>query len=146
MQVDENFKSRVEKYDHRFCNTPFADLQLSEQEFAVICVLLLRGAQTPGELRTRCNRLFPFPDNQAVTDTLNDLMAREGGPLIARLSRSPGRQDHEYMHLFSGEIESVAEAAPPVRSRAPAGDRVGDLEARVTALEQELGELRKLLQ
>ena len=146
MQVDENFKSRVEKYDHRFCNTPFADLQLSEQEFAVICVLLLRGAQTPGELRTRCNRLFPFPDNQAVTDTLNDLMAREGGPLIARLPRSPGRQDHEYMHLFSGEIESVAEAAPPVRSRAPAGDRVGDLEARVTALEQELGELRKLLQ
>jgi uncharacterized protein YceH (UPF0502 family) len=146
MQVDENFKSRVEKYDHRFCNTPFADLQLSEQEFAVICVLLLRGAQTPGELRTRCNRLFPFPDNQAVVDTLNDLMAREGGPLIARLPRSPGRQDHEYMHLFSGEIESVAEAAPPVRSRAPADDRVGDLEARVTALEQELGELRKRLQ
>lgn len=146
MQVDENFKSRVEKYDHRFCNTPFADLQLSEQEFAVICVLLLRGAQTPGELRTRCSRLFPFPDNQAVTDTLNDLMAREGGPLIARLPRSPGRQDHEYMHLFSGEIESVAEAAPPVRSRAPADDRVGDLEARVTALEQELGELRKLLE
>ena len=147
MQVDENFKSRVEKYDHRFCNTPFADLQLSDQEFAVICVLLLRGAQTPGELRTRCNRLFAFTDNQTVADTLNDLMERELGPLVARLPRSPGRQDHEYMLVFFGEVESVAEeAAPAVRSRAPADDRIGDLETRVTALEQELAELRQLLE
>lgn len=147
MQVDENFKSRVEKYDHRFCNTPFADLQLSDQEFAVICVLLLRGAQTPGELRTRCNRLFAFTDNQVVTETLNGLMEKEGGPLVARLPRTPGRQDHEYMHVFFGEIESVAEeAAPVIRPRAPADDRMSDLEARVTALEQELHELRKLLE
>lgn len=147
MQVDENFKSRVEKYDHRFCNTPFADLQLSDQEFAVICVLLLRGAQTPGELRTRCNRLFAFTDNQAAVDTLNGLMEREGGRLVARLPRTPGRQDHEYMHVFFGEIESVAEeAAPVVRPRAPADDRMSDLEARVTVLEHDLHELRKLLE
>jgi hypothetical protein len=140
--VDENFKSRVEKYDHRFCNTPFADLQLSPPQFAIICVLLLRGPQTPGELRTRCNRLFAFADNAAVQETLEELLVREGGALVARLPRLPGRQDHQYAQLFCGELESVAAevAQPAVQAAQP--DRLAALEARLAALEAQLEALR----
>ena len=114
ISTDENFKSRVEKYHQRFCNTPFAEFQFSDVEFAVVCVLLLRGPQTPGELRTRTNRLCELPDNQAVADVLRELIDRDDGPLVARLPRTLGRQDHEYAHLFSGEIESVASEASEV--------------------------------
>lgn len=162
MQVTDNFKSRVEKYDHRFCNTPFADLQFSSEEFAVLCVLLLRGPQTPGELRTRANRLFAFVDNQAVMATLTGLLEREEGPLIARLPRMPGRQDHQYMHLFCGEVTSVAEAsaAEAAATGVSAGtstftsaprtatsgiDRLDVLEARIVELETQLRELKQRL-
>lgn len=156
MQVAENYKSRVEKYDHRFCNTPFADLQFSSEEFAVVCVLLLRGRQTPGELRTRCNRLFTFADNQAVVSTLTGLLEREEGPLAARLPRVPGRQDHEYMHLFCGEVESVeasiedAVAGSAISASSPRAatadlDRLDALEARIVQLETQLEDLKALL-
>ena len=143
-----NFKSRVEKYSQRFCNTPFADVQLDPAEFAVICLLLLRGAQTPGELRTRAGRLHDFVDNQAVVETLQGLLEREGGPLVARLPRKPGRQDSEYAHLLSGAIESApAEApiAPPAVARASARENTAGLEARVESLEQAVHELREAL-
>ena len=142
---DENFKSRVEKFTQRFCNTPFADVQLDGAEFAVLCLLLLRGPQTPGELRTRSGRLHDFADNQAVVETLAGLLERDGGPLVARLPRTPGRQDHEYAHLLSGAIESVPAslAAAPDAVRAPS--RTADLEARVATLEQEVRELREAL-
>ena len=141
---DENFKSRVEKFSQRFCNTPFADVQLDSAEFAVMCLLLLRGPQTPGELRSRSGRLHDFADNQAVVETLQGLLEREGEPLVARLPRKPNRQDHEYAHLLSGTIESmpVAEAAAHVR----APGRTAELEGRVAALEQEVRELREALQ
>jgi uncharacterized protein YceH (UPF0502 family) len=162
MQAADNFKSRVEKYDQRFCNTPFADLQFSSEEFAVLCVLLLRGPQTPGELRTRANRLFAFADNQAVMATLTGLLEREEGPLVARLPRMPGRQDHQYMHLFCGEVTSVAEAsaAEDAAARASTGtstltsaprtamsgvDRLDVLEARIVELETQLRELKQRL-
>jgi len=162
MQVADNFKSRVEKYDHRFCNTPFADLQFSSEECAVVCVLLLRGPQTPGELRTRANRLFAFVDNQAVMATLTGLLEREEGPLVARLPRMPGRQDHQYMHLFCGEVPSVAKAsaAEDAATGASTGtstltsaprtatsgvDRLDVLEARIVALETQLRELKQRL-
>ena len=139
--VKENFKSRVDKYDQRFCNTPFADVQLDGGEFAVICLLLLRGPQTPGELRTRAARLHAFSDNQAVSDTLQDLIDREGGALVARLPRTPGRQDSEYAHCLSGEIESA-----PREALAPAPARSRDaLEARVEALEATVAEMQQTL-
>lgn len=142
LRVDENFKSRVEKYDHRFCNTPFADLQFTKAEFALICVLLLRGPQTPGELRTRCNRLFEFADNSAVQETLEALLLREGGPVIARLPRAAGRQDHQYAHLFCGELESVAAETARPAAASSQQDRLAALEARVAALEVALAALR----
>lgn len=141
----ENFKSRVEKYTQRFCNTPFADLQFSEAEFAVICLLLLRGPQTPGELRARSPRLHQFEDNHDVVQTLEGLLDREGGPAVVRLPRRPGRQDSEYAHLFSGAVEvpDVEDAPPaPARPERRPG-RTSELDARVAALEQELNELKQ---
>lgn len=151
--------SRVEKFTQRLCNTPFAEFQFSEAEFAVTCLLLLRGAQTPGELRTRSGRLFSFEDNADVAAVLEGLMGRDDGPFVARLPRKPGRQDSEYVHTFSGPVES-APAEPAVMRHIPPdtqesrggaateGPRQSgglELEARVAALEREVAELRRLI-
>ncbi len=132
-------KGSVEKYAQRFCNTPMGEHQFTGPEFAVICLLLLRGAQTPGEIRSRSGRLHDFEDNAAVSEVLTGLMDREGGPLVARLARQPGRLDHEYQHLFAGEIESVSEEVTTVQRAAPVRpDRVQQLEERVQRLEHAL--------
>ena len=146
----ENFKSRVEKYTQRLCNTPFAEFQFDAAEFAIVGLLLLRGPQTPGELRTRSARLHPFEDSHAVGETLQGMIDREDGPLVARLPRKPGRQDSEYAHLFSGAIESApveVPAASLTQNRAPdrAGVQTSELEVRVDALELEVRELRELV-
>ena len=145
---DENFRGRVVKFTQRLCNTPFAELQLAEPEFALICLLLLRGPQTPGELRARSGRLHEFADNGAVEATLDGLLNRESGTLVARLPRSSGRRDSEYMHLFYGPIESApAEAVihPSASIDAGRSDRVSRLESRIEVLERELHELKQLL-
>ena len=144
LTADENFRTGVVKYRQRFCNTPFVARQFSEDEYAVICLLLLRGPQTPGELRTRCGRLHSFPDNAAVAATLRGLMdpERKGGAVVARLPRKPGRRDHEYAHLFSGEIETVPEDDAVAQPSNPRRDRIAELEARVAALEAGYAELR----
>lgn len=133
----EGQRQGVEKYSQRLCNTPMAKFHFSEAEYAVVCVLLLRGAQTPGELRTRTQRMHEFADNGAVAEVLKALMDREEGACVARLPKKPGRQDHEYMHLFAGEIDSVAEDAATVQrlSVPRQGDRLEALEARVATLE-----------
>jgi hypothetical protein len=82
------YGGRVTKYKHRFCNTEFGSLKFSKQELGIICVLLLRGPQTPGELRSRTNRLCEFSDAEEVETTLQGLMTREDGPFIARLERA----------------------------------------------------------
>ena len=82
------YGGRVTKYKHRFCNTEFGSLKFSKQELGIICVMLLRGPQTPGELRSRTNRLCEFADAEEVEATLRTLMTREDGPFIARLTRS----------------------------------------------------------
>lgn len=147
LTADENFRTGVVKYRQRFCNTPFGGRQFTEDEYAVICLLLLRGPQTPGEMRTRSGRLHSFPENASVAATLQSLMdpERKGGAVVARLPRKPGRRDHEYAHLFCGEIETVPQddAAPGPAS--PRRDRVAELEARVAALEAGLAELRQRL-
>jgi uncharacterized protein len=146
---EENFRGRVVKYTQRLCNTPFGEFQLAEDEFAVICLLLLRGRQTPGELRARSGRLHEFESNDAVDATLNGLINREEGALVARLPRAPGRRDFEYMHLFYGPIESVAADVEVRPSRATdvarPPDRISRLELRIDQLEQELQELKKIL-
>ena len=105
------YGGRVTKYKHRFCNTEFGSLKFSKQELGIICVLLLRGPQTPGELRVRTNRLCEFDDAAHVETTLKNLMSREDGPFIARLPQAAGARDSRYAHLFSGLIESVDEPA-----------------------------------
>ena len=120
---DENFRSGVVKYQQRLCNTMFSELNFSEAEYAVVCLLLLRGPQTPGELRARSGRLHVFADNEAVEETLQQLMdtGREGGAVVARLARVPGRRDHQYAHLLSGAIESVPADDLPARTQSRGG-------------------------
>lgn len=141
-------KSNVRKYTHRLCNTLLSELQFSEAEYAVICLLMLRGPQTPGELRTRSGRLYVFEDNEDVKAVLQTLMDREDGPVVARLARKSGRKDHEYTHLFAGEVESVAEETG-VADRSSAvshkGDKFAQLEARVGKLERALSDLAERL-
>ena len=82
VRTEENFKSRTEKYSQRFCNTRYSDLQLGPAEVAIVCLLLLRGPQTPGELRSRSGRLHTFADNADVVTALEGLIHREAGPLV----------------------------------------------------------------
>lgn len=149
VRTDENFKSRVEKYAQRFCNTRYSDLQFSDAELAVVCLLLLRGPQTPGELKSRSGRLHRFDDNAEVVQALTGLMEREPHPLVVKLPRTPGRKDSEYMHLFSGDVDVEAYVAQageeqPTGSRerhsvADLAERVSQLEAEVAALKERLG-------
>ena len=103
----QNFGSRVDKYQQRFCNTQFAQIKLSAAEFAIVCLLLLRGPQTPGELKAHSGRLHEFADMTEVEAALEALLARPDGALIARLPREPRRKDHTYAHLFGGPLESA---------------------------------------
>jgi uncharacterized protein YceH (UPF0502 family) len=122
-------------------------LKFSKQELGILCVLLLRGPQTPGELRTRTNRLCEFADAGQVEATLKNLMSREDGPFIARLPRASGSRESRYAHLFSGAIESVDEPAEPAAAGQSAtgsptlSERVGQLENAVSRLRAELDAL-----
>jgi len=133
------FGSRVTKYQHRFANTEFSELQFTEQQLGVICVLFLRGAQTPGELRSRTNRLCKFADMQEVESTLRSLMEREEGPLVVKLPREPGRRESRYAHLFSGEVD-IPEL--PEQAGAP----TGQYDERITLLEQKIEEMSQRLE
>ena len=149
LRIEEGFKRGVEKYAQRFCNTSFSELQFDAAQFAIVCLLLLRGPQTPGELRARSGRLHEFTDNAAVVEAVNSLIEREGEPLVVQLPRTPGRKDAEYMHLFSGafDIQAHAEKAQAAAaSDTPARVSMVELAQRVTDLEAEVAELRKLLE
>ena len=138
------YGGRVTKYKHRFCNTEFGPLKFSKQELGVLCVMLLRGPQTPGELRSRTNRLCEFADADEVEVTLKSLMSREDGPFIARLPRAAGARESRYAHLFSGTIESVEE--PPETEAASSPSGAPGLAQRVAALEQQVENLRNELE
>ncbi|EOX7387844.1 YceH family protein [Enterobacter roggenkampii] len=140
LRTVSGFGNRVTKYEQRFCNSEFGDLKLSSAEVAVITTLLLRGAQTPGELRTRASRMHEFSDMQEVEQTLEGLASREDGPYVVRLAREPGKRESRYMHLFSGDVDiSVKSSATDMN----AGD--DDLVARVAALEDEVAGLKQRL-
>ena len=146
IRVEENFKRGVEKYAQRFCNSSYSELQLDSAGYAVVCLLLLRGPQTPGELRTRSGRLHRFDDNEAVVRALDDLNRLHAEPLVVRLPRTPGRKDSEYMHLFGDapEVAPAGSSAGEPRPAATAGS-MADLERRLTELEAEVARLRELL-
>ena len=144
------FGSRVAKYRHCFCNTEFGTLKFDPQELAIVCELLLRGPQMPGELRSRASRLASFTDVSEVEAILERLSKRDEGPCVSRLAREPGRRESRYAHLFGGEI---AEQVDTVRIRAPPATLSGtsapvmpkpapELEERLTRLEQEFEALR----
>ncbi|TKB56860.1 YceH family protein [Ferrimonas aestuarii] len=122
--VSEEGGARTSKYKHRFCNTAFGGLSLTEQERALVCVLLLRGPQTPGELRGRTNRLAQFTD-VAETDTVLKQMAER--QLVVQLPREAGKREARYAHLFSGEVEMTTTA-----------DVIADDKARIKELEHEV--------
>jgi uncharacterized protein YceH (UPF0502 family) len=145
VRTEENFKSRTEKYSQRFCNTRYSDLQISPAEVAVVCLLLLRGPQTPGELRARSGRLYTFADNAEVVTTLDGLVNREAGALVVKLPRTPGRKDSEYMHLFYGPVDVEAHVAQTSTARPASSSRggVAELTERVERLEAELAQLKK---
>ncbi|EKO3784668.1 YceH family protein [Vibrio harveyi] len=140
---ESGFNSRVSKYQHRFCNTEFGDLQLTEQEKGIVCCMLLRGAQTPGEIRTRTNRLATFNDVKEVENVLEHLASEEKGPLVVKLPREAGKRESRYMHLFCGEVDinelAVASAAPS----SAGSERISQLEQEVAELRAELTALKE---
>lgn len=140
IREEHGFGSRVAKYKHRFCNTEFSELQLTAAEKAVVCVLLLRGPQTPGELRTRTQRLFDFGDVNAVEQTL-DALAQSEPPRVVRLPREPGKRESRYCHLFGEEIPQAEVSALPQGDDACA-ERIQQLEENVAQLQQEVAELK----
>ncbi|AOE99686.1 YceH family protein [Serratia surfactantfaciens] len=132
------FGNRVVKYEQRFCNSEFGQLKLSPAELAVIATLLLRGAQTPGELRTRTNRMHEFSDVSEVEQVLQQLATREDGPFVVRLAREPGKRESRFMHLFSGQVDEAPLALEP--------ETDDELSARISALETEVAELKRQMQ
>ena len=140
--------SRVTKYEHRLQEV----FNFDRREIAVLCVLLLRGPQTPGELRTRTERMYHFEALDDIVSTLDRLAQREP-PLARILPRQPGTKESRYTHLFSGEPPqqpSVERAPPPAStysaSNAFAGnDRLSQLEAEVSRLRAELSEVQQQL-
>ena len=135
------FGSRVVKYHHRFFNSEFSGTRFTPQQMAVAVELLLRGPQTPGELRSRSQRLYKFADVGEVEQVLNDLAAHAEGPFVLQLAREPGRRDSAWAHLFSGEVDADAVVSPaPALQAAPPAES-----ARIDALEQQVAELRREL-
>lgn len=141
------FGSRVPKFQHRFCNSEFGSLKFSDQELALVCVLLLRGPQTAGELRSRTHRLCSFSDAGEVEATLRGLMQREDGPFVTMLAREPGKRESRFAHLFCGPVSSDTVSADPKPAiQAPssaltAPDR--GHEARLQALEKLVATLQE---
>jgi len=135
------FGSRVPKYQQIFCNTEFGSLKFTPQETAIICELLLRGPQTPGELRARVPRMAQLPDPAVIEASLDMLANRADGALVAQLPREAGRRDSRWAQLFE-ELPQVTAATEP----APRGEvtprAAGDLGARMAALESEVARLR----
>src|SRR5882762_3974976 len=133
--------SRVAKFEHRLNEL----YNFHRHEIAVLCVLLLRGPQTPGELRTRAERMYAFEDLEAVHSALHLLMRREP-PLAKILPRQPGTKESRYMHLVSGDVEewdakSVAE--PPLTPASVDAERIAHLEKEVAALRNDVADFQK---
>jgi uncharacterized protein YceH (UPF0502 family) len=138
-------ESRVAKYKHTLTDA----ILLTPAEVALLCVLMLRGPQTLGELRTRSERLFTFDNMPEVEETLDALAARQPQALVAKLPRQPGTKEARYAHLLSGPIDTAKLATDPsVRAETATlavraeNERITKLEEETMALRRELTELR----
>jgi uncharacterized protein YceH (UPF0502 family) len=136
--------SRVMKYSHLIGES----MELDAHEIAVLCVLMLRGPQTAGELKIRTQRLVPSGTTPVGEETLSGLMARAAGPLVTRLPRQPGQKEARYAHLLSGGVAADAtvetHAAAPVAAPAE-GDRITALETAMHELRSELADMSRQL-
>jgi uncharacterized protein YceH (UPF0502 family) len=131
--------SRVSKYEHRLQEA----YNFTRHETALLAELLLRGPQTPGELRSRADRMHKFDDLGIVMSTLQRLMKREP-PLAKVLPRQPGTKEARYAHLLSGDVEAPpAEAPAPVAATSGSSERIAHLEQEVESLQTEIAELKQ---
>lgn len=150
------YGSRVPKYQQIFCNTEFGSLKFTPQETGIVCELLLRGPQTPGELRSRVPRFAALPDPGMIETLLDGLARRTGGPVVAQLAREPGRRDSRWGQMFEELPESLtvasaaepasaatASAAPPPPPRSQLIERIATLESEVAALRAEIAALKQ---
>lgn len=136
--------SRVPKYKHVMPEV----LHLNNAEVALMCVLMLRGPQTPGELRGNASRLHEFAGLDEIEQTLNALISREDDPLVVRLPRQAGQKEVRFAQLLSGEVsvEAVAEVSPRVSSREALEQKVERLGTELEKLRQEFDEFKKQFQ
>ena len=137
---------RVPKYRHWAWET----LGLGPREMAVLCVLMVRGPQTLGELKDRTERMYNFDDLASVEVCLDHLTERQPEPLVTKLARQPGMREPRYAHLLSGEVRpSEPDAQPaPLQTLAPqdtSADRIAKLESVVEELKSEVLELKEQL-
>jgi uncharacterized protein len=137
----DNMVSRVSKYEHRLQEA----YNFTRHEIAILSELLLRGPQTPGELRSRADRMHKFDDLGIVQSTLQRLMKREP-PLVKVLPRQPGTKEARYAHLLSGDVEvspPVSSVGVAATSSASGGDRIARLEDQVENLQSEIADLKQ---
>jgi len=144
------FGSRVPKYQHCYCNTEFSDLKFTPQELALVCELMLRGPQTPGELRSRAARMAAFTDSAEVEQALEALSTRAEGPIVQQLPRQPGRRESRYAQLLAGappeELSTVSDAPPSAPRRdTPTEARFARIDEELQQLRAEVAELRARL-
>lgn len=153
LMVDRKASVRVNKYFHRFCDTEFGNLKFTPQQKAIICVLLLRGPQTPGELRTRTNRLADFNDVSEVEVALKKLKDLNGKVLVKKLERESGKRESRYVHLLSDICEldlitvntlQTGDVSPD--SQSSLSQRVVTLEKQVAVLSEQVSHLKDLLE
>ena len=141
LMVDHKASGRVSKYFHLFCDTEFGKLKFTPQQRAIICVLLLRGPQTPGELRTRTNRLADFADVSEVEIALTQLQDLSNQTLVKKLEREPGKRESRYVHLFSDIDASYLAESNSTPIGVTSSDNDDKLAQRVTELEQQVASL-----
>ncbi len=140
----DNFDSRVRKYEHRLQEA----FNFNRLETAILCELLLRNRQTPGELRSRASRMHPFEELSEVQSTLERLMQHDP-PLVRILPRQPGTKEARYTHLLCGDVEipeaqvAPAREAPAAGASASTGDRLARAESEIAALKDEIAALKQ---
>ncbi|MGO4998441.1 YceH family protein [Oceanisphaera sp. W20_SRM_FM3] len=136
-----DFNARTAKYQHRFCNTEFGDLQFNDAELAIICELLLRGPQTMGELRSRTPRLHAFNDVSSVEASMQSLISQ--GPYVVKLAKLPGKRDARFAHLFADvDYEQYVETGNEKDNQA-LFEQVNELKAHILELQARIQELEQ---